>query len=86
MTNGELFIKENPNIEYKLNGTCVWIYFDGVNHYTMPTLWWEQEISLFDKIKAEIEQTAFKDVNGSKYIFVNRVNQIIDEYREGEEE
>lgn len=35
----------------------------------------------FEKIKAEIEQDAFKDVNGSKYIFVNRVNQIIDKYK-----
>ena len=55
MTNGELFIAENPNIEFKLNGSCVWIYFDGVNHYTMPVEWWEQEISLFDKIRAEIQ-------------------------------
>ena len=35
----------------------------------------EEEI---ENIKAEIEQDAFKDVSGSKYIFVNRVNQIID--------
>lgn len=38
-----------------------------------------------DDIKAEIEQDAFEDVNGSKYIFVNRVNQIIDKYKESEE-
>ena len=56
MTNGELFIAENPNIEFKINGSCVWIYFDGVNHYNMPTLWWEQEINLFDKLRAEIEE------------------------------
>lgn len=56
MTNGQLFIKENPNIKFKLNGSCVWIYFDGVNHYTMPTSWWEQEISLFNKIRAEIQE------------------------------
>lgn len=56
MTNGELFIIENPNIEFKLNGSCVWIYFDGVNHYAMPISWWEQEISLFDKIRDEIEE------------------------------
>jgi energy-converting hydrogenase A subunit M len=36
---------------------------------------------ILDKIRAEIEQVAFKDVNGSKYIFVNRVNQIIDKYK-----
>lgn len=39
-----------------------------------------------EKIKAEIEQDAFKDVNGSKYIFVNRVNQIIDKYKAEREE
>lgn len=62
MTNGELFIKENPTVEIKINGSCVWIYFDGVNHYTMPVEWWEQEISLFDKIKAEIQE----NINYSK--------------------
>lgn len=36
---------------------------------------------VLDKIRAEIEQTAFMDVNDSKYIFVNRVNQIIDKYK-----
>ena len=42
---------------------------------------------VLDKIRAEIEQDAFKDVNGSKYIFVNRVNQILDKYKvESEEE
>ena len=40
----------------------------------------EQE-PVLDKIRAEIEQDAFKDVNGSKYIFVNRVNQILDKYK-----
>lgn len=38
-------------------------------------------LEVLDRIKAEIEQDAFKDVNGSKYIFVNRVNQIIDKYK-----
>ena len=37
---------------------------------------------ILNKIRAEIEQAAFKDVNGSKYIFVNRVNQIIAKHRE----
>lgn len=36
---------------------------------------------ILDKIRTEIEQDAFKDVNGSKFISVNRVNQIIDKYR-----
>ena len=36
---------------------------------------------VLDKIRVEIEQDAFKGVDGSKYIFVNRVNQIIDKYK-----
>ena len=40
-----------------------------------------EEKRLLDEIRAEIEQDAFKDVNGSKYIFVNRVNQILDKYK-----
>ena len=55
MTNGELFIRENPTVETKINGSCVWIYFDGVNHYTMPVEWWDKEIGLFNDIKTEIE-------------------------------
>ena len=54
MTNGQLFIRENPTVEIKINGSCVWIYFDGVNHYTMPVEWWEQEIEVLDNIRAEI--------------------------------
>lgn len=36
---------------------------------------------VLDKIRAEIEEAALDDVNGSKFIFVNRVNQIIDKYK-----
>lgn len=36
---------------------------------------------VIDKIRAEIEQAAFNDVNGSKYIFVNQVDQIINKYK-----
>ena len=55
MTNGELFLVENPTVETKINGSCVWIYFDGVNHYTMPVEWWDKEIGLFDDIRQEID-------------------------------
>lgn len=98
MTNGELFIKENPTVEIKINGSCVWIYFDGVNHYTMPALWWEQEISLFDKIRAEIDEIQLSEpimstdglyCYGSKSIsmghFREKVIDIIDKYRERSE-
>ena len=80
MTNGELFIVENPNIEFKLNGSCIWIYFDGTNHYTMPISWWEQEISLFDKIRAEIEQTFLDDGSMQEYT-VEECLRIIDKYK-----
>lgn len=39
------------------------------------------QTDILDKIKAEIDQDAFKDINGSKYIFVNRINQIIDSHK-----
>ncbi|MBQ2174852.1 MAG: hypothetical protein II453_07285 [Alphaproteobacteria bacterium] len=43
----------------------------------------EQEIvkPYLDKIRAEIEKEAFTDVNNSKFISVNRVNQILDKYK-----
>lgn len=41
----------------------------------------EVYVDALEKIRTEIEQAAFKDVNGSKYIFVNRVNRIIDKYK-----
>lgn len=81
MTNGELFIRENPNIEFKLNGSCVWIYFDGVNHYTMPVKWWDKEIGLFEDIEAEIMQ----EVSPDNIFWLNqaygKVLQIIDKHR-----
>ena len=45
-----------------------------------------EKIAMLNNIKADIEQDAFKDVNGSKFIFVNRVNQIIDKYQTEMEE
>ena len=84
MTNGELFIKENPTVEIKINGSCVWIYFDGVNHYTMPTLWWEQEIGLFEDIKAEIKELPYQRIFGSvsSYSLLDTVIEIIDKHME----
>ena len=95
MTNGELFIAENPTIKTMINGSCVWIYYpDGVNHYTMPTSWWEQEISLFDKIRAEIEShCGLTKENHCRYcsycnsvMGVREILEIIDKYRERSEE
>ena len=36
---------------------------------------------ILDKIKNEIEQDALNDNEGSKFIFINRVNQIINKYK-----
>ena len=58
-----------------INKPCI---SDGVCH--------EDKINVFEKIKAKIEQDAFNDVNGSKYISVNRVNQIIDKYMKESED
>jgi hypothetical protein len=41
----------------------------------------EDKIQVLDKIREEIKQAAFNDVHGSKYIFINRVDQIIDKYK-----
>lgn len=86
MTNGELFIAENPNFEFKLNGSCVWIYFDSVNHYTMPVEWWDKEISLFNKIRAEIEQlrlhkAQFLTSDNKVCIDSQEVLNVIDKYK-----
>ena len=91
MTNGELFIVENPNIEFKLNSSCVWIYFDGVNHYTMPISWWNKEIKTFEDIKAEIEGH-IKNVKCSNDTFQDfyetgerHILEIIDKHISGKE-
>lgn len=81
MTNGELFIKENPTVEIKINGSCVWIYFDGVNHYTMPVEWWEQEISLFDKLRTEIIENAKHTMNDTRAEGLYMALNIVDKYR-----
>ena len=73
MTNEQLFIKENPTVEIKINGSCVWIYFDGVNHYTMPVEWWDKEIGLFDDIKAEIQALP------KTYPFINHIDTYVKE-------
>ena len=88
MTNGQLFIKENPTIEVKINGSCVWIYFDGVNHYTMPVKWWDKEIDVLDKIRAEMVKQAeeWKSYNSNSVAYKNIANglyravNVIDKY------
>lgn len=81
MTNGELFIRENPTVETKINGSCVWIYFDGVNHYTMPVSWWDKEIGLFDKIRAELHATAELHDDGDYYLRDEWIDEIFDDYK-----
>lgn len=87
MTNGELFIKENPTVVTKINGSCVWIYFYDYNHYTMPIEWWDKEIDLFDKIRAEIEALpkTYPFINHiDTYVKEDDVKRIIDKYKESE--
>jgi len=67
MTNGELFIKENPTVETKINGSCVWIYFYDYNHYTMPVEWWDKEIDVLDKIRAEIQQVVEEEADDKSW-------------------
>ena len=80
MTNGELFIKENPTVETKINGSCVWIYFDGVNHYTMPVEWWDKKIGLFDDIRQEIKNDACCGMNERYCDGLRRALKIIDKH------
>ena len=39
-----------------------------------------KSLDMWDKVLEEIEQDAFNDVNGSKFICVDRVNQIINKH------
>jgi hypothetical protein len=64
-------------VKLKNNDDMGILGFHLINATANGTLF-EEEL---EKIKKEIEQDAFKDVNGSKYIFVNRINQIIDKYK-----
>lgn len=48
MTLGHLFLQMYPNIKVKENGSCIWIYFDDVNHYTFGADWWNTEIEALE--------------------------------------
>lgn len=65
-------LEQEPKSEWQKDHEILKAYSDGANE-------------VLDKIRAEIEQDAFSDVNGEKFIFVNRINQIIDKYK-GESE
>ena len=41
--------------------------------------------SVLEDIKSEIEKDSLSDVNGSKFIFVKRVNEIINKHISGKE-
>lgn len=51
-------------------------YLDGYN----------KGLEVLDKIRAEIRKEAFTDVNNSKFIFVNHVEQIINKHKAESEE
>lgn len=44
MTFGRLFTIMNPNVRVRKNGTCIWLYLDDVNYYTIRAEWWDKEI------------------------------------------
>jgi hypothetical protein len=41
----------------------------------------EQEHTILEKIREEINQEAYNDISGLKIISVNRINQIIGKYK-----
>lgn len=61
-------LEQEPKSEWEQDHAILKAYSDGAK-------------DILDKIRTEIEQDAFEDVKGSKFIFVNRVNQIIDKYK-----
>lgn len=44
MTFGQIFTVMNPDVKVRENSTCVWLFFDEVNHYTIAAEWWKREI------------------------------------------
>lgn len=45
MTFGQLFTAMHPDVRAIENGSCVWLFMDEVNHYTIATKWWNQEVT-----------------------------------------
>lgn len=68
--------------ECRFYPNCDHMTQDDMTELTIKDLETLEQEPVLDKIRAEIEQAAFKDVNGSKYIFVNQINQIIDKYKD----
>ena len=62
------------------------IHGDIEGDYEIIKKYEEPKTGILDKIREEIKQAAFNDVNGSKYIFIKRVDQIIDKYKAESEE
>lgn len=73
MTNGELFIAENPNIEFKLNEAYKQIMIAAQD---------ENEVSdVLDKIRAEIQEELKQDNHSFYRAALEDVLKIIDKYR-----
>lgn len=45
MTFGQLFTTMHPDVRAIENGSCVWLFMDEVNHYTIAAKWWNQEVA-----------------------------------------
>jgi len=73
MTYGQLFMTLNLNVKIVENGTCVWIYFDSVNHDTFRVEWWNKEIP----------DGALKTLKAQEPVKPKKVNRYIDFDGEG---
>lgn len=45
MTFGQLFTAMHPDVRVIENGSCVWLFMDEGNHYTIANEWWNQEVT-----------------------------------------
>lgn len=51
ITFGQLFTAMHPDVRAIENGSCVWLFIDEVNHYTIATEWWNQEVTDYAALK-----------------------------------
>ena len=86
MTNGELFRKQYPNINVEENGNCMWIYFDYPNYYTMPIEWWNDNVSVIEKIKDDIRQVVCENSDVIWSMGLKHSLKIIDKHTAESEE
>lgn len=78
MTFGQLFRIMHPEVKIRENGTCIWLYFDEANYYTIATEWWYQEIP--DNVISMLEeQRTVKMTDEEKALYRDKVMQELNE-------